>query len=166
MPGWIPNRADYFRMADGLVCPSCHEPLGNVILEACHYGVPVVTTRSFGAEELVTDGHSGLMVPVAVGGRSRPTGDNHLRSELADDANKITHELRLSPLLKRFLRSLRKPKLVVGRKELLGAIELARRKKLLRSDHTQGFEKLGAQQILAAFPAGRREIPRPRPLPT
>ena len=52
-------------MADGLVCPSCHEPLGNVILEACHYGVPVVTTRSFGAEELVTDGHSGLMVPVA-----------------------------------------------------------------------------------------------------
>jgi len=36
-----------------------------VILEAWFHGAPLVTTRSLGAEELVTDGQDGLVAPLA-----------------------------------------------------------------------------------------------------
>ena len=63
--GWVEEPGPYFRAADLFVCPSRHEPLGNVILEAWFHGVPVVTTLNQGAEELVTDGVDGLITPVA-----------------------------------------------------------------------------------------------------
>ncbi|NIP72279.1 MAG: glycosyltransferase [Gammaproteobacteria bacterium] len=61
--GWQTQTAAYYQLADVFICPSAHEPLGNVILEAWANGAPVVSTRTFGAEELVTDGHDGLLVP-------------------------------------------------------------------------------------------------------
>lgn len=63
--GWVEEPGPYFRAADVFVCPSRHEPLGNVILEAWFHGAPVVTTRNQGAEELVTGGVDGLITPVA-----------------------------------------------------------------------------------------------------
>lgn len=60
--GWQTQTAAYYQLADVFICPSEHEPLGNVILEAWANGAPVVSTRTFGAEELVTDGHDGLLV--------------------------------------------------------------------------------------------------------
>ena len=47
--------------ADVFVCPSRHEPLGNVILEAWNRMVPVVSTRSDGAIELIENGTTGLL---------------------------------------------------------------------------------------------------------
>ena len=64
-PGWIQHPGAYFRAADIFVCPSRHEPLGNVILESWFHGAPLVSTRSLGAEELVTDNQDGLLTPVA-----------------------------------------------------------------------------------------------------
>ena len=58
-------RASIFRAADVFVCPSRNEPLGNVILESWFHGTPLVTTRSLGAQELVTDNQNGLLAPVA-----------------------------------------------------------------------------------------------------
>ena len=63
--GWQPDPAPLYRAADIFVCPSRHEPLGNVILEAWAHNIPVISTRSQGAEELIEDGVDGVLVPIA-----------------------------------------------------------------------------------------------------
>ncbi|RMG29638.1 MAG: glycosyltransferase [Gammaproteobacteria bacterium] len=62
--GWKDDVGDYYRSADVFVCPSNHEPLGNVILEAWAQGLPVVSTSTDGARELVAHAEDGLLVPV------------------------------------------------------------------------------------------------------
>lgn len=62
--GWQYDPAPWFQMADLFVCPSRHEPLGNVILEAWANGVPVLATRTAGPLELIEDGQDGLLTPV------------------------------------------------------------------------------------------------------
>ncbi|UCG37759.1 MAG: glycosyltransferase [bacterium] len=62
--GWLSDPGVYYEMGHLFVCPSRHEPLGNVILEAWNHGIPVVTTETQGALELVKDGISGVIVPV------------------------------------------------------------------------------------------------------
>ena len=61
--GWQDDPARYYRLADVFVCPSRHEPLGNVILEAWHHGVPIVSTKSQGPTELITHEENGILVP-------------------------------------------------------------------------------------------------------
>ncbi|WP_019625018.1 glycosyltransferase [Thioalkalivibrio sp. ALJT] len=62
--GWQPNPSPYFYLADLMVCPSRHEPLGNVLLEAWAHRCPVVSTRTHGALELIEDGVSGLLCDI------------------------------------------------------------------------------------------------------
>ena len=66
---------DFYALADLFVCPSRHEPLGNVILEAWNYRLPVVSTATDGALELIEDGCTGLLAPCgdpeALAGRMR-----------------------------------------------------------------------------------------------
>lgn len=62
--GWQQETAPLFAAADVSVCPSRHEPLGNVIIEAWARGVPVVAAASQGPEGLIDDGESGLLVPL------------------------------------------------------------------------------------------------------
>lgn len=61
--GWQDNPVPYFDLADIFVCPSRHETLGNVILEAWAHHLPVISTPSPGARELITDGDNGLLCP-------------------------------------------------------------------------------------------------------
>jgi glycosyltransferase involved in cell wall biosynthesis len=61
--GWQTDPGPYYAMADIFVCPSLHEPLGNVILEAWSQGTPVISTLTHGALELIQDGTNGLLVP-------------------------------------------------------------------------------------------------------
>ncbi|WP_460842065.1 glycosyltransferase [Noviherbaspirillum agri] len=63
--GWQADPAPYFRLADLFVCPSRHEPLGNVILEAWTNGLPVLSTRNEGAQQLIDPGKNALLVPIA-----------------------------------------------------------------------------------------------------
>lgn len=62
--GWISAPASYIGAADIFVCPSRHEPLGNVILEGWALGKPVVAAASEGPRWLVQDGQNGMLVPV------------------------------------------------------------------------------------------------------
>jgi glycosyltransferase involved in cell wall biosynthesis len=62
--GWQTDPAPYFQLADVFVCPSIHEPLGNVILEAWAHGKPVLSTATHGAFELIREGENGLLTPV------------------------------------------------------------------------------------------------------
>lgn len=61
--GWQTDPGPYYEIADVFVCPSLHEPLGNVILEAWNHGLPVVSTTTHGALELINEGVNGLLVP-------------------------------------------------------------------------------------------------------
>jgi glycosyltransferase involved in cell wall biosynthesis len=49
--------------ADVLVLTSLYEGLSHTVLEACAAGVPCIVSSCGGNEEVVTDGHDGLVVP-------------------------------------------------------------------------------------------------------
>ena len=62
--GWQDPPDAFFTLADVFVCPSRKETLGNVILEAWNHGLPVVSTQTPGAVELIDDGRTGLLAPI------------------------------------------------------------------------------------------------------
>jgi glycosyltransferase involved in cell wall biosynthesis len=62
--GWRGDVPALMRTADFLVCPSRHEPLGNVVIEAWAAGLPVVATASDGPAVLIEHDRSGLLVPL------------------------------------------------------------------------------------------------------
>jgi glycosyltransferase involved in cell wall biosynthesis len=62
--GWQDAVSPFLHLADVFVCPSRHEPLGNVILEAWAHDVPVVATASEGPRQLIVPQQNGLLVPV------------------------------------------------------------------------------------------------------
>ena len=64
MPGWRDDTAALLAGCDALVCPSRHEPLGNVVVEAFAAGRPVVAAAAAGPRELIRPGEDGLVVPV------------------------------------------------------------------------------------------------------
>ncbi len=63
--GWQNDPTPFFGISDVFVCPSRHEPLGNVILEAWQHRVPVLSTRNEGARELIRDGDNAVLAPLA-----------------------------------------------------------------------------------------------------
>jgi glycosyltransferase involved in cell wall biosynthesis len=62
--GWREDALSLLACADLLVCPSLHEPLGNVVIEAWSAGLPVVATASDGPAGLIEDGVNGILVPL------------------------------------------------------------------------------------------------------
>ena len=62
--GWLDELAPYYQAADLFVCPSRHEPLGNVILEAWFHELPIISTANLGALELINDQVDGIVCPV------------------------------------------------------------------------------------------------------
>jgi len=62
--GWREDVPALMASSDLLVCPSLHEPLGNVVIEAWSAGLPVVATASDGPAGLITDGETGILVPL------------------------------------------------------------------------------------------------------
>jgi glycosyltransferase involved in cell wall biosynthesis len=62
--GWRNDVAGLLAAADMLVCPSRHEPLGNVVIEAWAHGVPVVAAASQGPRALIRPERDGLLVPI------------------------------------------------------------------------------------------------------
>ncbi len=62
--GWREDAPALFAASDVVVCPSRHEPLGNVVIEAWAHGKPVVAAASEGPSELIRDGIDGLLVPL------------------------------------------------------------------------------------------------------
>jgi glycosyltransferase involved in cell wall biosynthesis len=64
MLGWRNDQASLLASADLLLCPSRHEPLGNVVLEAWSAARPVVAAASQGPSELIAHGATGLLVPI------------------------------------------------------------------------------------------------------
>jgi glycosyltransferase involved in cell wall biosynthesis len=64
LPGWRTDTAALLAAADLLVCPSRHEPLGNVIIEAWSAARPVIAAAADGPRELITPDRDGVLVPL------------------------------------------------------------------------------------------------------
>ncbi|WP_408871534.1 glycosyltransferase, partial [Craurococcus roseus] len=62
--GWREDTGALLAACGVFVCPSRHEPLGNVVLEAWSAARPVVAAAAQGPREVVRDGETGLLVPV------------------------------------------------------------------------------------------------------
>ncbi len=84
--GWRDDIAALLAATDILVCPSRHEPLGNVVIEAWAHDVPVVACASQGPRHLIEDGETGLLVAIddsdALAGAIRRVGDANLAAAL------------------------------------------------------------------------------------
>ena len=61
--GWRSDQAALLAACTVLACPSRHEPLGNVVLEAFSAARPVVAADAAGPVELIQPGVTGLLVP-------------------------------------------------------------------------------------------------------
>lgn len=85
--GWQTQTSPYYQLADLFVCPSRHEPLGNVILEAWSHCLPVLSTDSHGALELIEEGVSGQLTPCGeVGAMAKRLTELLLVDETAREA--------------------------------------------------------------------------------
>jgi UDP-glucose:(heptosyl)LPS alpha-1,3-glucosyltransferase len=60
--GPVDDPVPYYAAADALVLPSFYDPFGLVVLEAAACGLPVVTSRSTGASELLSDALDGYVL--------------------------------------------------------------------------------------------------------
>lgn len=62
--GWRDDVPALLASCDVLICPSRHEPLGNIVIEAWAQVRPVVAAASDGPAALIATEESGLLVPV------------------------------------------------------------------------------------------------------
>lgn len=90
--GWREDINALMSSADLFVCPSRHEPLGNVVLEAWAQKIPIIATAAQGPKQLIDEGENGLLVPIddysLLAEKIRTLIDNKkLRGDLIDNAN-------------------------------------------------------------------------------
>jgi glycosyltransferase involved in cell wall biosynthesis len=86
--GWRDDGPRLLASADLFVCPSRHEPLGNVVLEAWAAARPVIAAAAQGPRQLIEDGIDGLLVPVddavaLAAALNRARTDSNLAASLA-----------------------------------------------------------------------------------
>jgi glycosyltransferase involved in cell wall biosynthesis len=62
--GWRDDPWALYRAADLCLFPSRVEPLGNVVIQAWAYGLPVIAAAAAGPAALVRDGVDGRLVPI------------------------------------------------------------------------------------------------------
>lgn len=62
--GWQQDVASIYATGNIFVCPSRHEPLGNVILEAWVHKLPVIAANSQGPSQLIENEKNGLLVSI------------------------------------------------------------------------------------------------------
>ena len=62
--GWREDVPSLIASGDIFICPSRHEPLGNVILESWAQATPVIAAESLGPKALIKDRENGILFPV------------------------------------------------------------------------------------------------------
>ena len=95
--GWTSNKNNFFDSIDIFVLPSLGETFGIVLLEAMLYNTPIVTSNSWGPDEIIEDGVDGLKVSkddaekmpeLLANAIERLVKDEEFAKQLATKANK------------------------------------------------------------------------------
>ena len=60
--GWTENKREFFDAIDIFILPSYGETFGIVLLEAMLYSTPIITSNSWGPDEVIDEGINGLKV--------------------------------------------------------------------------------------------------------
>ena len=89
-------RADLFVLASKKAADGDQDGLPNVLMEAAHQGLAIVSTRAAAIGEFITDGENGLLVAPGApdelaAALARLVGDPDLRRRLASRASEIVH---------------------------------------------------------------------------
>jgi len=79
--GWREDTPALLASGDIFVCPSRHEPLGNVVIEAWAQAVPVIAADSYGPGTLIENRETGILVPI----NDAPTLATAITNLLKDD---------------------------------------------------------------------------------
>jgi len=87
--GWRDDIGALLQTCDVFVCPSRHEPLGNVVLEAWAQGKPVIAADSYGPGTLIEHLQTGVLVPINEPGLMAKAirnvfSDRNLRQRIAE----------------------------------------------------------------------------------
>lgn len=102
------NSVDVFndiKDAKIFVLPSNYEGMPNSLIEAMCLGLPVISTKVSGAEELIEDGKNGLLIDIndkeqLVNKLELLLSDEELRNKLAKNATKLANELSVDKISK------------------------------------------------------------------
>ena len=95
--GRMSDISELYCALDIFVSASHSESFGMAIVEAMASGTAVVATQTEGAQEIIEDGHTGILIPVADSERmtteiERLLSDRARRQELADNARALVRE--------------------------------------------------------------------------
>jgi glycosyltransferase involved in cell wall biosynthesis len=60
--GWVSEKRDFFDSIDIFALPSCYETFGIVLLEAMLYSTPILTSNSWGPDEVISNEVDGIKV--------------------------------------------------------------------------------------------------------
>jgi glycosyltransferase involved in cell wall biosynthesis len=60
--GWVEDKSKFFDSIDIFILPSCYETFGIVLLEAMLYSTPIVTSNSWGPDEIIDNEINGLKI--------------------------------------------------------------------------------------------------------
>ena len=112
--GEKPNPYPFMKAADLYVSSSLYEGFSNSLLEALALGLPIVSTdHKFGANEMIEDGKSGLLIPVAnpkamAGAIVRVLKDSELREKLSQNARERAQSFTLEKAVSEYEKLFRK----------------------------------------------------------
>ena len=106
----VPNPFPYMAKADIFACSSLYEGLSNVILEALALGKPIVSTdHKHGANEIIENRKSGILVPVGDPQKMADAiiqilEDEELRRNLEREAGKRAEKFSMDKMISRYER--------------------------------------------------------------
>lgn len=105
--GHIENVSEFYKKAKIFVLNSKSEGLPNVLIESAFYGCARISSKTYGAEELIEDGVDGILIPVdkseiLANNLERMMKDEKLCENLVKNANKILYKFELKNVLEKW----------------------------------------------------------------
>ena len=102
--GFQKNPYKYMAASDIFVLSSFWEGFANVVIEAMACGIPVISTRCYGPEEIITGGRNGILIPgenpeAMAGAIIRLLKDKRSAGHIAREGRKRAEDFRVEKMI-------------------------------------------------------------------